>query len=289
MLWSAAWCGLGLSFAAFVYLAYEHRWFGLELAQRPGYLLQDGAQALVQYLTAYLLEWSLSVDNLFVMAVIFERFRVPRERQHRVLFWGILGAIVFRLVMITSGVYLVHRFEWVLYVFGAYLLVIAVRLPFHHGGPVGGGWVERVVGRLRPIARGEHGGRFFVHEDGRLLPTTVFLALLSIELADIVFALDSVPAVLAITTELFLVVSSNVFAILGLRSLYSVLAFLIDRFTAIRWSLAGILLLVGAKMILHGLIEVPTLVSLLLILLLLAAGIVASAVQYRARPGDTSS
>ncbi|MCS6928546.1 MAG: TerC family protein [Saprospiraceae bacterium] len=274
---SALWIGLALLFDVFVYFAYEYKWFGLGLSPREP---MDGREAAVKYLTAYLLEESLSMDNLFVMALVFAQFRVPKAYQHRVLFWGILGVLVFRGLLIGIGLALVHYFTWLFYLFGALLLWSAYKMwrnseaveeaPSDHG-------ITRFLRRFYPISSRYDGGQFFTVEGGRRVATPLLVALLVIETSDIMFALDSVPAVFSITTDSFLVFSSNIFAILGLRSLFFVLSNMLDRFVYLNYSMIAILSFIGLKMILLPLhIHIHELVSLTVIGVLLAIGVIAS-------------
>ncbi|MCS7036513.1 MAG: TerC family protein [Saprospiraceae bacterium] len=271
------WVSLALLFNVFIYFAYEYKWLGLGLfAHEP----MDGREAAVKYLTAYLLEESLSMDNLFVMALVFAQFRVPKAYQHRVLFWGILGVLVFRGLLIGAGLALVHYFTWLFYLFGALLLWSAYKMwrsgesteemPSDHG-------VMRFLRRFYPISSSYDGGRFFTVENGRRAATPLLVALLVVETSDIMFAFDSVPAVFSITTDPFLVFSSNIFAILGLRSLFFVLSNMLDRFAYLNYSMIAILSFIGVKMILLPLhIHIHELLSLGVIVVLLAVGIAAS-------------
>jgi len=278
--WSALWIAVGLSFSGMIWLVYEHHLFGATTGRDAPHLVGDGGQAVLQYLTGYILEKSLSVDNLFVMAVLFGTFRVQLRYQHRVLFLGILGAIVTRGAMILGGVWLVTRFEWLFYVFGTYLAYAGVRmlLPIREA-ELESRWYVRGLRRILPVSSRDHGQRFLVREEGAVKVTMLLIALVAIELTDVVFALDSVPAVLAISTDPFIVLTSNIFAILGLRSLYFLLAHMIERFERLKYSLAAILVVIGVKMLLHEHVEVPTIASLGIILGLLVAGIVASLVS----------
>ncbi|MBN2359174.1 MAG: TerC family protein [Deltaproteobacteria bacterium] len=282
--WTVLWIGVGLAFTIAIYFIYEHHWFGAHVAEGEGALL-EGGEAVMLYLTGYVLEKSLSIDNIFVMAVIFRHFAVAPVYQHRVLYWGILGAIVTRGIMILGGAYLFQRFDWLFYPFGAYLVITGLRLLRPDGGEKDPE-KSRIVQWLRrflPVAGGQHEQRFFVREDGRRKVTLLFVVLLTIELTDVVFAVDSVPAVLAITTNSFIVMTSNVFAILGLRSLYFVLASMIQQFRHLQYSLAAILALIGVKMLLHTVLKIPTVYSLLFVLLALTAGIVASFIRRESR------
>ncbi len=267
--WSGVWIAVGLAFALPVYLLYEH-----DVADSS----VGGLEASTLYLTAYLLEKSLSVDNLFVIAVVFEAFRVRREHRHRVLYWGIVGAALLRGVMIGGGLFLLGEFTWLFPIFGLYLAYTGLKL-FRAGDEEAHPESGRVVRWLRahlPLADGDHGARFLVRVNGRWRLTMLALVLLAVEWTDVVFALDSVPAVLAVTDEPFLAFSSNVFAILGLRSLFFVLEALLDRFARLKYALAVILLFVGGKMILHGVVDVPNGVSLAVVAGLITLGVLLS-------------
>jgi tellurite resistance protein TerC len=275
--WSALWMTLALSFTVFVYHAYDAHWFGLGTAIDPvDRVASDGAKAALKYVTGYLIELSLSVDNLFVMAVVFSSFGVPGIYQHRVLFWGILGALVMRGAMIGAGAVLIARFHWILYLFGAFLIYTAwgmLRFKVDSPEPQNNS-VVRFARRFLPVTRHYHGQRFFVRAGspasmalplpgggidrdpaveaatpGALMMTPLFLALLVVETCDVVFAVDSVPAIFSITADPFLVFTSNVFAILGLRSLFFALAGALNRFHYLEVSLAFVLALVGVKML----------------------------------------
>ncbi len=276
LLTSAAWIGLGLLFTVFVYFGYDRHWFGMDLSHAE----PDGKVAAIAYLTGYVVEKSLSVDNLCVIAMIFQALRVPQADQHRVLFWGILAALALRCVMILVGSLLIEQFHWILYLFGLFLIFAAVRMFVDRPdvGPKGGGLL-RLVRRLFPVTDELVGQRFLVRVDGRLMLTPLALALVAVEAADVVFALDSIPAIFAITEDQFLVFTSNVFALLGLRSLYFALAHVIVRFHYLNRSLAAILALVGLKLLLKDVLHtVPGIMYYLLaaIVLLLAAGVGAS-------------
>jgi len=308
--WSMVWIALGLTFSLFVYFAYQGQWFGLGVSPDPvDGLINDGSAAVEKYLTGYVVEKSLSVDNIFVISVIFTSFAVPAIYQHRVLFWGILGALLMRGLMIGIGATLIARFHWVLYVFAAFLIVTAIRMLFldeaHHGDP-NTNRVVRLTRRFFPVTARYHGEHFFVragseasHESpvpgaaerpdevverakrGTLLLTPLALALIMVETTDLIFAVDSIPAIFAITGDAFLVFTSNVFAILGLRSLYFALAGMVHKFKYLKPALALVLLVVGIKMLIAGWLKDVlgkhfNLYLLGVVLLILAAGIVAS-------------
>jgi tellurite resistance protein TerC len=288
--WTAVWIVLALAFSGFVYFGYENQWLGLgtapdaveRSAEFPDGRVNDGRTALVKYLTGYVVEKSLSVDNVFVIAVIFGMLAVPPMYQHRVLFWGILGALAMRGVMIAVGAKLIAEFTWILYVFGAFLIVTAIKMllvrevadPSHSR-------VVRLTRRLLPVTDRFHGRHFLVRDGGTLVLTPLALALVMVETADVIFAVDSIPAIFAITADPFLVFTSNVFAILGLRSLYFALAGAIEKFRYLKVSLAAVLALVGAKMLAHSWLKEllgPSfnLYLLLVVLGVLAAGVAAS-------------
>ena len=257
--WSVVWIGLALLFGALVTLRF-------------------GSQLGVEFLTGYLIEKSLSVDNIFVFLVIFSSLGIPLQSQHRVLFWGILSALVLRAIMIFAGAALLARFHWLIYVFGAFLIVTGVKLYRNRGkeehpeqGPV-----MRLARRFIPSTPRLHGERFFVRENGRWLATPLFMALLMVEITDVVFAVDSIPAIFAVTRDPFIVFTSNIFAILGLRSLFFLLAGLVEKFIYLKVGLAAVLVFVGAKMMLIDFVKLPALVSLAIVLGLLAGSMLAS-------------
>jgi tellurite resistance protein TerC len=250
------WITIGLSFSLVVLW-----WFG--------------GTATTEYLSGYLIEQSLSIDNVFVWALILSYFRVPSRYQHRVLFWGIFGALVMRAIFIFAGVALIERFDWVLYVFGAFLLFTAGRMVISDDDAIdpGNSKFLALIRRIVPSTDQLDGPHLFTRIDGRRLATPLFAVLLLVELTDVIFAVDSVPAVLAVSHEQFIVFSSNAFAILGLRALYFLLADLHSRFTYLQLGLAVILGFVGVKMIIHDWYHIPTGVSLLVIGLILAGSI----------------
>ncbi len=227
--WTAFWTGLALAFDGLI-------WFAA------------GVEPAARFLTGYLIEWSLSLDNIFVFVVIFATFGTPREQQHRVLFWGVLGAIVMRLAFVLAGMALIEQFTWIMPLLGALIVVLAIRLALHgapHVDPAKNFWCASR--RLLPISD-EASSRFFVRgEDGRRRATTLFLTLLAIESFDLLFAIDSVPAIFVVTSDPFLVFSSNNMAILGLRSLYFLLAGLMDRFRYLNIGISAVLILSAAK------------------------------------------
>ncbi len=270
-MWTAVWVSIALAFNGVIYWL-----FSAGLVENPTDLTPD--KAVLKYITGYLIELSLSIDNVFVIAVIFSSFAIPAKFQHRVLFWGILGAIVFRALMIVFGVALINKFDWIVYVFGAFLLYTAYKMlksddtdfdPKHSA-------VFRYINKAFPVTTQTDGPNFFMKIDGKNMATPLFIALIIIELTDILFALDSIPAILAITADPFIVFTSNILAILGLRSMYFLISRMLSKFRYINYSLVIILAFVGLKMIFSHLVEIPEWLSLLVILLSLGGGILAS-------------
>lgn len=270
--WTLVWILVALGFSGLVYGLYEYQWFGHMLGAA------GGRDAMVQFITGYVLEWSLSVDNIFVIAIIFTYMQVPVLYQYRVLFWGIVGAIVLRGAMIAAGSALIHAFDWMFYVFGAILVVSAARMlkseddEYDPGKSV----LVRLARRVYPITDKLDGERFFTRIDGKRAATPLFVTLLFVDLADVVFAVDSIPAIFAVTQDPFIVFTSNAFAILGLRSLYFAVAGLMALFKYLKISLVFILGFVGIKMMLHHHVHISNLLSLAVILACLAAGVLAS-------------
>jgi tellurite resistance protein TerC len=253
-------------------------WVALALVFNLGIFFYAGTEIALEFLTGYVLEKSLSIDNIFVIVMIFGFFSVPARYQHRVLFWGVLGALVMRGVFIGLGTYILHHWHPVSYVFGGLLLITGIRMalrrddvPDLHRNPV-----VRLARRLLPISRDYYGTRFFVRESGVLVATPLFLVLLMVELSDIVFATDSIPAVFAITDNPFIVYTSNVFAILGLRSMYFFLADVVRRFVYLKYGLSLVLAFIGAKMLIADFVTIPTIASLGVIACVLTLSIFAS-------------
>jgi tellurite resistance protein TerC len=259
LLWSVFWICLALVFNAGVYF-----WFGHKHA--------------LEFFTGYVIEKALSVDNIFVFVVIFAYFAVPRELHHRVLFWGIVGALVLRAVFIVLGAALIQMFHWVIYIFGAFLIFTGAKLFLDRGSEVHPEQnpVLKLFRRFVRSVDGYRGARFFVTENGVRYATPLLLVLVCIEATDVVFAMDSIPAIFAITRDPFIVFTSNIFAILGLRALYFLLAGVIPKFRYLRVGLAVVLVFVGIKMVIEGFYEIPIVLSLLVILVVLSASILLS-------------
>jgi tellurite resistance protein TerC len=266
--WSALWASLGLAFALIVWA-----W--------------QGPEAAGEYMAGYLIEQSLSIDNIFVFALIFSAFAVPAHLHHRVLFWGVIGALAFRALFIVAGVHLLESFHWMVYVFGAFLIFTGVRMA--RGGEVrvepGRNPAIRLLRRVVPSTDRYDGQRFWTRIEGRRLATPMLTVLLVVELSDIVFALDSIPAILAVTREPFLVFTSNAFAILGLRNLYFLLSGMMSRFVYLKVGLAVVLAFVGVKMVLSDVYPLPIWLSLAFIGLTLAVSILASLRRSGGPPG----
>ncbi len=266
--WSAVWIVLALAFGGVVWGLF-------------------GADRAEEYLAGWLIEKSLSVDNLFVFVVIFGAFRIPPRDQHRVLFWGVLSALVLRAAMILGGALLLERFHWLVYVLGGFLVVTGFRLWLHRreAPDPRGGWLVRWARSAIPSTPRLSGGRFLAREEGRLVATPLLLALLVVEVTDVVFAVDSIPAIFGVTSDPFIVFTSNIFALLGLRSLYFVLAGLVDRFTHLKTGLAAVLAFVGVKMSVAEWVKISPAISLAVIACILGAAIAFSLL----RPGVTSA
>jgi tellurite resistance protein TerC len=273
--WTVFYATLAVAFGGVVYLLFENGWAGAGVDFGVGL---SGREAAVQYLTGWVLEQSLSLDNVFVIALVFAYFGVPLSQQHRVLFWGIIGVLVMRGVMIAAGAILIARFDWIIYVFGVLLLLTAAKMLFAGEGEVdpNKNLFVRFFRRIYPVTDGFRGAHFFVEENGKRAMTPLFLALVVVDSTDLLFAVDSIPAVFAVTQEPFLVFTSNIFAILGLRSLYFTLAGLMEKFRHVKMALVFILAFVGVKMLLSHHVKIPDLLSLGVIALSLTLGIVLS-------------
>lgn len=268
--WCIVWITLAVSFGGVLWW-----WRGGELAQ--------------QYLAGYLVELCLSVDNVFVFILVFSYFKVAPRYQHRVLFWGIIGAVVMRAVFILVGVSIINRFHWVLYIFGAFLVYTGIKMALPGSAEVDvdpdHNFAVRIFRRFYPIAKHNDHGHFFVRQDGRRMATPLFVVLIIIETTDVVFALDSLPAVLAITSDGFVALTSNIFAILGLRSLYFALSGIMQLFRFLKIGLAGILVFIGVKMLIDHWVDISTTMSLAVIGSVLTASVLAS-VLIKAPPQE---
>jgi tellurite resistance protein TerC len=266
---------VALSFNVVVYFLYANHIAGLGLV--AGHQI-GGRQAALEYITGYLIEYSLSVDNIFVIALIFTYFKVPLKHQHRTLFWGILGALFMRGVMIATGTALIRKFEWMIYVFGALLILTAIKLLLDKGGDIDPDKnpLVRMARKFFPVTQDFHGEKFFAKMHGKRAITPLFLVLLVIESMDVLFAVDSIPAIFAVTLDPFIVFTSNVFAILGLRSLYFALAAAIGMFRYLKYSLVFVLAFVGVKMLISHYVRIHTGISLGVITAILAVGVIAS-------------
>jgi tellurite resistance protein TerC len=281
--WTCMWVTLALVFANVVYFIYEHDFLGI--ASGLGGRV-SGRRAALEFLTGYIVEESLSLDNMVVIALILSYFSVPAMYQHRVLFWGIIGALAMRGVMIAAGTALLARFEWILYVFGAILLLTALKLLLTGEEQIDPerNLLVRLMRRVYPVSGEFHGTRFFVRVNGRRAMTLVFVALLVVQTSDVMFSVDSIPAVIAIVRDPFLVFTSNVFAVLGLRSLYFAVAGIVSRFRYLKSSLVVLLAFIGVKMLVEHWYKLSTGASLCVIVSILSVGIIASLIHAKRNP-----
>jgi len=264
-----------LAFNVLIYFAYEEHWLGI--GKHVGHDL-GGRQAAIQFFTGYVIEKSLSIDNIFVIALIFTFFKVPEKYQHRTLFWGIIGALVLRGAMIAAGSALIERFDWIVYVFGGLLIYTATRMMVgqHDKMDPDNSWLVRVARRFYRVTNSFDGAKFFTEVDGQRAATLLFVVLLAVEGADVLFAVDSIPAIFAVTRDPFLVFTSNIFAILGLRALYFTLAAALHKFRYVQISLVFLLAFIGVKMMLAHHFPIPAWVSLCVIGGILSVGVLAS-------------
>jgi len=267
-------------------------WVALALIFNFGIYLWKGQEPALQFLAGYLIEKSLSVDNIFVFVLVFTFFAVPAAYQHRVLFWGILGALVMRGIFIAAGAALLATFHWVIYVFGAFLVVTGIKMALVRGDQIhpDRNPLVRLTRRLLPVTNGYREDRFVVREGGKWVATPLLLVLLVVESTDLVFAVDSIPAIFAVTSDTFIIYTSNVFAILGLRSLYFLLAGVVEKFYYLKLGLSVVLAFVGVKMLLTDVAKIPIALSLAVIATVIAVAIVASLLRNRRdsdNPGGT--
>ena len=266
--WSVVWFSMAMLFSGFVYLKF-------------------GGTRAVEFVTGYLIEWSLSVDNLFVFVLIFTAFKIPAVYQHRVLFWGILSALVLRAVMILGGAVALERFHWLMYVFGGFLILTGLKMAWQKEKEprVEDKLAFRVLSRLIPATNTFDGPRFLIRRDGRRYATPLLFTLLLVEVTDVIFAVDSIPAIFAVTTDPFIVFTSNIFAILGLRSLYFLLAGAADRFHYLKLGLAVVLVFIGTKMTFA--LKIPAYISLGVVAVILGGAIGLSLMRPRPKPPAT--
>ncbi len=259
-------------------LAWSGVWVALAMVFNAGLYFWGGSRMALEFLTGYVIEKSLSVDNVFVFAVLFAAFKVPKFCEHKILFWGVFGALAMRAAMIFAGVSLINRFHWVIYIFGAFLVLTGLKMLRPNLRPADPNQhiVSRLFRRLVPTTSTFHDDKFLVRQEGKLWATPLLLVLLMVEITDVIFAVDSIPAILAVSKEPFIVFTSNVFALLGLRSLYFALAGMMDKFRYLKYGLAGILTFVGTKMLLVDIAPVPIALSLSIIVSMLAAAVIAS-------------
>jgi tellurite resistance protein TerC len=273
-IWSVVWITLSMLFNLGVYFFWD------KFVPASNY---SNSEAALAFFTGYLLEKSLSVDNIFIFVVIFSYFAVPARYQHRVLFWGIIGALIMRGALIILGSALLEEFHWIIYVFGAFLIFTGIRMAIQRDEEVHpeNNPVVRLLRRIMPVTEDYDGERFFVRRMGKLMATPLFLVLLIVESTDLIFAVDSIPAIFAVTNDAFIVYTSNVFAILGLRSLYFLLAGVVDKFHYLKLGLSAVLSFVGVKMILADVYKIPIGISLAVIAGILTIAIVASLLRAR--------
>jgi tellurite resistance protein TerC len=278
--WSVVWITLSLVFNAVIYFYWDR--------MMPASTYTNSEAALA-FLTGYLIEKSLSVDNIFVFILIFSFFGVPAAYQHRVLFWGILGALIMRGTLIAVGAALLHEFHWIIYIFGAFLIFTGIRMAWQHEENVqpDKNPVVKFFRRFMPVTETFEKDQFFVRRAGRLLATPLFLILLVVESTDLIFAVDSIPAIFAVTQDPFIVYTSNVFAILGLRALYFLLANVMDKFQYLKFGLSAVLIFIGVKMVIVDFYKIPIGVSLGVVASILTISILAS--LWKARQSELES
>jgi tellurite resistance protein TerC len=279
-IWTGIWVTLSFVFSGIIFWIYTNGYINNPTSLTP-------TLASIKFITGYLIELSLSVDNIFVIAVIFTSFKIPQKYQHRVLYWGILGAIIFRGLMIYFGVMLINKFSWMTYIFGAFLIFTAAKMLIKSEEEVFNpkkSIIFRGLRKIIPVSMHIDGEHFFIRKRTILFATPLFVALIVIELMDVLFAMDSVPAILAITADPFIVFSSNIFAILGLRSMYFFLANMLEKFGYLEYSLIAILTFVGIKMLAQEYLEVPEWISLGFIAFALVVGVLFS--LYKSKEKD---
>ncbi len=268
-IWSVVWISLALLFNLGLYFFWD------TLSPASAY---SNSEAALAFFTGYLLEKSLSVDNIFVFVLIFTFFAVPAMYQHRVLFWGIIGALIMRATLIAVGAALLKEFHWIIYLFGGFLIFTGIRMALHRNEEMHPekNPLVKLVRRIMPVTEDYEGDKFFIRRAGKLMATPLFLVLLLVESTDLIFAVDSIPAIFAVTNDTFIIYTSNVFAILGLRSLYFLLAGVVDKFYYLKLGLSVVLVFVGTKMMLVDIYKIPVGLSLGVIFIILAVSIIAS-------------
>ena len=264
-------------------LVWSAIWIALALIFNLGIYLWRGPKTALEFLTGYLIEKSLSVDNVFVFLLIFSYFRVSSLYQHKVLFWGILGALIMRAIFIATGVTLIQKFHWVIYIFGAFLILTGIKMALQKDKEIHPerNSVLKLLRRFMPVTDRYEYGKFFVKREGRYIATPLFVVLLVVETTDVIFAVDSIPAILAITLDPFIVYTSNVFAILGLRALYFALAGIMQLFHYLHYGLSAILVFVGVKMLLADIYKIPVGIALGVVVGILLISVIASIVRPR--------
>lgn len=270
-IWTIVWVICAILFSVIIYLSFKNEWIA-----NPTHLTPQ--KAVLKYITGYLIELSLSVDNIFIIALIFSSFAIPKKYQHEVLFYGVLGAIIFRAIMIVFGVVLITKFSWMVYVFGIFLIITALRMLFSHSEQTDphNFKIYKWIRKIYPVTRKVYDDRFFIKKGRRRFATPLFITLIIIELTDVFFAIDSIPAILAISADPFIVFSSNILAVMGLRSMFFLVTGMLDKFKYISYSLMIILAFVGIKMLISHQIEIPEWLSLGVIVISLAVGMIAS-------------
>lgn len=280
-IWSVVWISLAMAFNAGLYYFWD------VIAPNSAY---TNSEASLAFFTGYLIEKSLSVDNIFVFVLIFTFFAVPAAYQHRVLFWGIIGALLMRGALIAVGATLLKEFHWIIYIFGGFLIFTGIRMALHRNEEVHpeNNPLIKLLRRIMPVTENYEGDKFFIRRAGTLMATPLFMVLLMVETTDLIFAVDSIPAIFAITNDPFIVYTSNVFAILGLRSLYFLLANVIDRFQYLKLGLAFVLTFVGTKMVLVDIYKIPVGVSLGVVASILTVSIIASLWKTRVSSSELS-
>jgi tellurite resistance protein TerC len=284
--WTMVWVTMAVLFSGMIYLIYQNGWIESHSS------IVTPLQASIEYITGYIIELTLSIDNIFVIAMIFKSFKIPLKYQHRVLFWGIIGALVFRGLMIVFGVVLIETFSWTTYIFGGFLIITALKMAFSDDEQEFDpkkSWIYRTIRKIVPVTGRIDNERFMIKKRGLNIATPLLLALILIEFTDILFALDSIPAILSITRDPFIVFTSNIFAILGLRSMYFFVANMLDSFHYLKYSLVVILIYVGIKLILSNHIHLSLTLSLSVIIVSILLGIFFSRRYVQTHPHPNES